>query len=983
MEVWKELELDNSLKDNEPYSSVALQEKIEGKYPKTNSTKEVSAGSKEQKANSRVLSAQSHSYFNQHEEDFLVESAACLARMGFPLEKNNLHLLCSNYLKADNPGIVDSVGLSLDTVQRIYKDDNMLAKDVENIDPKRASQADPQVLNCFYHQLDAAVAMAHEVRPNTWPARYADMLPTCLYNTDEQGPNPTKLRNPVLIPADMLDTPRLFQLTREGDNKMPFHYSVANIVRADGAQCIPHQLIEGAPAPMILIADPNSGASDLDTMDKQKRDKVLANQIESDDVVTFNPQTFTGWFNDFEVGARATIVNKFGFKLRATPTGSMLKRTFYDFMLHFKDQLPHNQGAPEKQGVILFLDWHSSRECPQSLLLAFIKWNILVIVLPSKTSIWSQPCDNGKNETTAMDIAKASHDQGILSSEALDYETANRVFRAGLEANCLSQNDERRKTGTNAVVSSFAKTGLYPMSYENQGWNNAYKQFGLLNQLLKKKRQEEGNDIPTITWIVKPIPIEDRESLSETEKSLIRSYLEPAGFLLESLGASTIAEEIPLVFLAASIAQELLGNHTRDPSRTFTEPPKAKEPHEIAALKLVAYVPVTVNDRVDTTCTLPDEIIQQDAFRTMLALMAENDTIYVQKKESSKPKQYSLTKRNVDCFHLFDGDRRASRSVLELNTEQVLLSYSISNDDERLYIPDNLKRKHRQKLRIARKKQINAVTEEAIEIGKQKRKHRNLMEMNNRMDTDFSPSFRSGLQQLLAATGKTMNDFYDMWESQLFKPYSDTIEIEGVDSNDNTATTKIDVSIVGSDVSAINYKLTETLLDVIPKMKEDGKGNKRKRKRGAGQSTKLGGTGVALGILIQKTNTQQERDDAEGKRKAHDEETKRLKALLQKIVALQEELPEEYWKCEKLKGGRRETLSRLFGVYKSKKSAQELADDLNAMNLSKVDVDTKIEELKTGVALKEKEVATILATIREQEDLLDAMDEAIDGDDGD
>ena len=454
--------------------------------------------------------------------------------------------------------------------------------------------------------------------------------------------------------------------------------------------------------------------------------------------------------------------------------------------------------------------------------------------------------------------------------------------------------------------------------------------------------------------------------------------------MLESLGESTVAEETPLVFLAASIAQELLGNHTRDPTRTFTDPPKAKAPHETAALKLVTFVPVTVKDRIDTTCTLSDEILQQDAFRTTLALMAENDTIYLQKKHSSKPKQYSLTKRDVNRFHLFDGDRRASRSVLELNTEQVLLSYSISNDDERLYIPDNLKRKHRRKLRIARKKQIDAMTEEATEIGKQNRKARNLMEMNNRMNKDFSPAFLSGLQQLLAAEGKTMSDFNDMWESQLFKPYSDTIEIEGIDSNDNTATTKIDVSIVGSDVSAVNYKLTETLLDVITKIKEDGKGNKRKRKRGAGQSTKLGGTGVTLGILIQKTNTQQERDDTEGKRKAHDEETKRLKALLQKIVALKQALPAEYWKCEKLKGGRRETLSRLVGVYKSKKSAQELADDLDAMNLSKAVVDAKIDELMTEVALKEKETATFLATIREQEDLLDAMDEAInDDDDGD
>jgi len=109
------------------------------------------------------------------------------------------------------------------------------------------------------------------------------------------------------------------------------------------------------------------------------------------------------------------------------------------------------------------------------------------MVLPAKTSQWGQPCDCGKNEITAKDIAKASQDQGILSCDSLDYVTANQIFRAGLETNCTNQNKERQKTGTNGVVSSFAKTGLYPMSYDNDGWNNAYKQFGMLNQLWKKK----------------------------------------------------------------------------------------------------------------------------------------------------------------------------------------------------------------------------------------------------------------------------------------------------------------------------------------------------------------------------------------------------------------------------------------------------------------------------------------------------------------
>ena len=50
---------------------------------------------------------------------------------------------------------------------------------------------------------------------------------------------------------------RLFQNTNsEGDGKMQFHYTVANIVRADGVQHHPDTLsmgIEGAPAETVLF----------------------------------------------------------------------------------------------------------------------------------------------------------------------------------------------------------------------------------------------------------------------------------------------------------------------------------------------------------------------------------------------------------------------------------------------------------------------------------------------------------------------------------------------------------------------------------------------------------------------------------------------------------------------------------------------------------------------------------------------------------
>lgn len=125
--------------------------------------------------------------------------------------------------------------------------------------------------------MDAWTKILHEVDPATWPEDWYSNVPhTCIYNTDEQGPNLTSLQNPVLVPADMVkERSRLFQKTQEGNGKMTFHYSV-DIVRADGVQCHPHQSVKGAPAPCILISDDASN-NELDTMEKGDRDKRLAN----------------------------------------------------------------------------------------------------------------------------------------------------------------------------------------------------------------------------------------------------------------------------------------------------------------------------------------------------------------------------------------------------------------------------------------------------------------------------------------------------------------------------------------------------------------------------------------------------------------------------------------------------------------------------------------------------------------------------------
>jgi hypothetical protein len=146
---------------------------------------------------------------------------------------------------------------------------------------------------------------------------------------------------------------RLFQLTREGDGKLPFHYSVANIVRADGVQCVPHEHVEGAPPPYVIISDASSG-NELDSMDKADRDRALANQSEAD-IICVNPSLLDGWFDDFIAveEQKPSAVKKYGFQIRMTPSGSMLKRIFFDFILHFINSLPHDQG-PKGRGIYLF-----------------------------------------------------------------------------------------------------------------------------------------------------------------------------------------------------------------------------------------------------------------------------------------------------------------------------------------------------------------------------------------------------------------------------------------------------------------------------------------------------------------------------------------------------------------------------------------------------------------------------------------------------
>jgi len=973
-DVWRELELNGALHDEICYTSPSIAAKIDAKY------NNASAANNTQ----RNLSATSHSYFDRGEENLLIALTSGLAKLGYPLEKGNLQDLCSAFLTAELGGEGDALmigdTISMRTIERIYSQSlenggSIKAKrNVNPIDPKRAAQADPQVLNYFYHQLEESVSMLHELDPDVWPYnKYANYPPTHIYNTDEQGPNPTKLRNPVLIPDDMVKSmPRLFQNTREGDGKMTFHYSVANIVRADGAQCIPHDHVEGAPPPYVIISD-NSASDDLDTMDKSSRDKALANQSKADTLIPINPTLLEDWYDDFNPGEdKPTAINKFGFQIRMTPSGSMLKRIFFDFLHHFVEHLPHDQG-PNGQGVFLFLDWHSSRECPQSLLTALLKYNVMIFVLPSKTSIWSQPCDCGKNEKTAIDIAKAAHDQGMLAGKPLDYRAANKIFRAGLEANCVEQNAELARTGSNAVVSSFAKTGLYPMEYSNSGWGNAYATFGTLNQMLKDQKQQNGGRVPTIYWLVKRRPKGQRIALSENETALLRSFIPKEDFL----DTEDEDMQIPDLLLASAIAEYLLGIYLQDSERNLNQPPQPTQPIEAAALKLVEYVGISMDDRVDTICTLTTEEIATHKLRTKLSLLAMGDIIKLRKRKSNgriSKTIVSIQKHEENKYSKLDADRRLSRSFEWLRTKEILDHYfedgeTLRRSAHRPNLTEKDKKKARTKRNVARKELNKTMYNEAMKVADDGRKKRNIDAMRRKISNELSADFASKLEDLLEREGSSLDQFHDMMDATLVEPYFETVEV-----THGAVTKAFDITRIGSDKSAVSHHASLSLMELLTKLKgfEEGQstGKQRKRRRGPGLSTQLGRSGWLEGILLRRLQKEEETAQLEKEKKSLDDEIGKLRGLVECIEELKKEQPDSYWRWGSVKGKKRMNLAKLFGVYKSGMKAADVEEVLKDLQLSKGQVDDKLQELKERTTTKASEAPSIIAEIREREDYL-------------
>jgi len=102
------------------------------------------------------------------------------------------------------------------------------------------------------------------------------------------------------------------------------------------------------------------------------------------------------------------------------------------------------------------------------------------------------------------------------------------------------------------------KTGLCPMNCGNEGWQQAFSAFGKLNMLMRRRDQDDIVDkMPEVTWVAKPIPVDQRQQIAQPDIDLISGFLSKDGFLATESAAQPI--NVPAMSMAAAIAEKLLG----------------------------------------------------------------------------------------------------------------------------------------------------------------------------------------------------------------------------------------------------------------------------------------------------------------------------------------------------------------------------------------------------------------------------------------
>ena len=179
--------------------------------------------------------------------------------------------------------------------------------------------------------------------------------------------------------------------------------------------------------------------------------KYLDNQSEADEIMLdqrYLEAIVTPDDNQREISFSSleNMVNTLGINFCATRSGSIKKTNFLDFIIHFKKHLPAGYAGENGLCVILFLDFHGSRANPAALECAYNN-HILILILPSKTSIISQPNDNGTNLSLTKRIISLTRESTICSTSRLtSVQYVRMITKAIFQHICLITRVKRKST---------------------------------------------------------------------------------------------------------------------------------------------------------------------------------------------------------------------------------------------------------------------------------------------------------------------------------------------------------------------------------------------------------------------------------------------------------------------------------------------------------------------------------------------------------
>ena len=500
-----------------------------------------------------------------------------------------------------------------------------------------------------------------------------------------------------------------------------------------------------------------------------------------------------------------------------TKSGSILKSNFFDYIIHFIKHLPPGQG-PGGKTVFLIMDYHGSRANPAAADYAR-RHNVVILILPSKTSITSQPNDSSVNMVLATAISRNTKIANMCSTDQMTLIEFLMVLKDTWQEHVQNEASLLLEMRYNKATRGFVKTGLYPLDYDCENWKKAIRFFSSLARLEKQRAEADGLRVSENTWTIKV-----REDAVFPTDSDIQ-------VLCDNLPVEYNKDDYHHLDLGNLVLHKLLDRYVNDLDRDPDAPPQASNDAERIALTLLRFE--LANIRVDTTVPTIREKQQQHE-RNILYSTEINQPINL--KDKVKKQKMGGLKLGTDEFFI-------ASSQISLTMEEVLSQYEVLD-------PSNIIIGEKERIRISRKKRRDRqqeMRELEVKAKMTAREHRRAL---------LRDEFTDRLKSYTNDDGDTVNvgtinTLIDLCQSQ----YEEVVFSYDPETGKKT---RFDVSVTGHDVHASSIMATQSIIESLTKNR---KRTEKKQKRNLVFSTKRGGE-LAVGVMLIQQKLENENIEA-------------------------------------------------------------------------------------------------------------------------